>query len=158
MTDKEKLQEYALIAEILSGIAIVASLIFVGFQLQQNTKSSQVLAYQTRSSEVSNALVTRSLSDDLSALIVKLRNEGPNSLNEIEFDRLQAWYQGNISRAQAQYYQYQQGYLDRSSVDGMIRNMAARYPYWVQLELVDLIEIPELREEIESYIANQVNP
>ena len=33
----EKLQKYALIAEILGGIAVVVSLIYVGFQIQQNT-------------------------------------------------------------------------------------------------------------------------
>ena len=33
---KEKLQEYALFAEIVGGLAIVASLIFVGVQINQN--------------------------------------------------------------------------------------------------------------------------
>jgi len=36
-----KLQEYALIAEIIGGVAIVASLIFVGVQLRQNTIATQ---------------------------------------------------------------------------------------------------------------------
>jgi hypothetical protein len=50
---REKLQEYALIAEIIGGIAIVASLIFVGFQVQQtadetalNTRQMQAMAFQ----------------------------------------------------------------------------------------------------------------
>jgi len=37
---KEKLQEYALIAEIISGIAIVISLVFVGIQIQQGTEET----------------------------------------------------------------------------------------------------------------------
>ena len=47
---KEKLQEYALLAEVISAIAIVISLIFVGFQINQgnletalNTKAIQSL-------------------------------------------------------------------------------------------------------------------
>jgi hypothetical protein len=36
---KEKLQEYALIAEIIGGIAIIASLLFVGYQIQQNSEA-----------------------------------------------------------------------------------------------------------------------
>ena len=48
-----KLKDYAFVAEILSAVAVVASLIFVGFQVQQqaeetalNTRAIQVGAYQ----------------------------------------------------------------------------------------------------------------
>jgi hypothetical protein len=34
---REKLQEYALIAEIIGGLAVVLSLVYVGFQIQLNT-------------------------------------------------------------------------------------------------------------------------
>ncbi len=61
-------------------------------------------------------------------------------------------------RAQAQYYQYQQGYLDQAAVDGMIRNMAGNYPGWEALGMIDLIEIPELRTAIEDYIAAHNTP
>ena len=37
---KEKLQEYALIAEIISAICIVLSLIFVGFQVRQSARET----------------------------------------------------------------------------------------------------------------------
>ena len=50
---KDKLQEYALLAEIFSALAVVASLIFVGFQIQQqsketalNTRAIETAAYQ----------------------------------------------------------------------------------------------------------------
>ncbi len=45
---KEKLQEYALLAEIIGGIAIVVSLLFVGFQIQQNSDEA---ALNTRAIE-----------------------------------------------------------------------------------------------------------
>jgi len=41
---KEKLQEYALIAEIISAICIVLSLIFVGLEIEQSTKQSRINA------------------------------------------------------------------------------------------------------------------
>ena len=56
-------------------------------------------------------------------------------------------------RMQGQYYQYQQGFLDRASVEGMLRNLAETYPSWIQLGLEQRIEIPELRAEIESHLA-----
>lgn len=37
---KEKLQEYARLAEILSATAVVASLIFVGFQVKQQSEET----------------------------------------------------------------------------------------------------------------------
>ena len=37
---KEKLQEYALIAEIISALAIVVSLIFVGLQVRQGSETT----------------------------------------------------------------------------------------------------------------------
>ena len=36
---KEKLKKYALLAEIIGGISIVASLLFVGYQIQQNSEA-----------------------------------------------------------------------------------------------------------------------
>lgn len=58
---KEKLQEYALLAEIIGGIAIVASLIFVGLQVQQtaeetalNTRQMQADAYQDLVSQITS--------------------------------------------------------------------------------------------------------
>ncbi len=42
---KEILEEYALIAEILSAIAIIISLVFVGIQIRRNTKATQVLTF-----------------------------------------------------------------------------------------------------------------
>ena len=45
MSPKEKLQEYALIAEIVSAIAIVGSLIFVGLEIRQNTNATFATSY-----------------------------------------------------------------------------------------------------------------
>ena len=45
MSFKEKLQEYALIAEIVSAIAIIGSLIFVGLEIRQNTNATFATSY-----------------------------------------------------------------------------------------------------------------
>ena len=49
---KEKLQVYALIGEIISAIAIVISLIFVGFQIQQSNRIARAEAYRTPTSDI----------------------------------------------------------------------------------------------------------
>ena len=45
MSLKENLQEYALIAEIISAIAIIGSLIFVGWEIRQNTNAIFATSY-----------------------------------------------------------------------------------------------------------------
>lgn len=56
---KERLQEYALIAEIISAIAVVAGLIFVGLEISQsteqsalNTRALETAAYQDLISQI----------------------------------------------------------------------------------------------------------
>ena len=51
---KGKLQDYALIAEIIGGIAIVASLIFVGLQIQQSTSINRASSYQDFLEEIND--------------------------------------------------------------------------------------------------------
>ena len=47
---KEKLQEYALLAEIISAVCIVLSLIFVGLQVQQGAEATDYNTEATRGS------------------------------------------------------------------------------------------------------------
>jgi len=54
MAIKEKLQEYALIAEIIGSLAIVASLVFVGVQVQQNTNLTKANAYRETIKELAD--------------------------------------------------------------------------------------------------------
>ena len=72
---KEKLQEYALIAEIISAICIVLSLIFVGLQIDQNTKQSRLNAAIDIKKELNsverNTLQTPELIDVFSKIIAR---------------------------------------------------------------------------------------
>jgi hypothetical protein len=52
---------------------------------------------------------------------------------------------------QGQYYQYQNGFLDRASVDRTLHTIVARiYQNWEQFGLLDNIEIQEWRAEIDQ--------
>lgn len=78
-TVKAKLQEYALIADIIGGIAIVASLIFVGVQLQQNTIATQG---NTRN-ELIAADLTVLLSPNAAKIAVNMRSPEPITDEEV---------------------------------------------------------------------------
>jgi len=44
--DRKKLQAWALVAEVISGIAVVATLILLAFEMRDNTNASQAQTYQ----------------------------------------------------------------------------------------------------------------
>jgi len=154
---KEALSTWASIAEIVSAVAIVASLIFVGLQIRQNNRTLEVDAYQARMQDISNSQTQVALSAELSEMLLRYRNGGVSALTELEQYRTRLWYLGQIRRLQGQYYRYQRGFLDRDSVDRMIEDMAeGNYSTWADFGLLDTIEIPEIREEIEAVVsANQ---
>jgi len=154
-----KLSDWASIAEIVSAVAIVGSLLFVGFQIRQNNLTLEVDAYQARMQDISNAQTQLALSADLSEIFTKYRNDGLSGLTETEIFRMRTWYVGQIGRAVGQYYRYQRGFLDRASVDRMVQDFArGNYAIWEELDLVDTIEIPELREEIEAFLSANGSP
>ena len=115
---KEKLQEYALIAEIVSAVAIVASLIFVGIQIQHNTRISQVNAYQELSTQIMNLNVVNATNTDLSELIYKALQG--QKLNEIESFRMTQVIIPVIRHGDMAFLQYQQGYITKAQFDGTL--------------------------------------
>ena len=79
----ELLKEYALIAEIISGIAIIISLIFVGIQIKRNTKATQASTFQAIAELDINMLLNFGSSKELAKLISTFR-DNPDSLTEEE--------------------------------------------------------------------------
>lgn len=128
---KEKLQEYALIAEIVSALCIVLSLIFVGLQVQQGAEetaqNSRVLQATVRESMMAADLaVLRYIGDHA----YDMAPEGvPNPIPP-QFDRV-AWGLEMIFRTRENYWlQHSQGLLDddtylsyRGSMLAMLNNV-----------------------------------
>ena len=82
MAVKEKLQEYALLAEIISAVAIIASLLFVGVQLKQNDKTNQVNACQALTSESIDSLYQVALDREVATLFAA--GQAGDELDEID--------------------------------------------------------------------------
>jgi len=75
---KEKLQEYALVAEIIGGVAIVISLVFVGVQVSQtaeetatNTTAIRASACQELTTQILNINNLRAENPDIAELVFK---------------------------------------------------------------------------------------
>ena len=77
---KEILEEYALISEIISAIAIIISLIFVGFQIRDNTKATQASKFHDIASLDIQILLSFANSPETARLISTFR-DNPDSLN-----------------------------------------------------------------------------
>jgi len=74
MALKEKLQEYALIAEIISAIAIVGSLIFVGLELSQSNELMESDARANWVNMVGSSNASISQDKELATIFLKDRN------------------------------------------------------------------------------------
>ena len=81
---KDKLQEYALVAEIIGGVAIVASLIFVGLQIQQGTSITKAASYQDFVEELNDWRSMLLTNPELRRLFVKSQRQGGLSDLEVE--------------------------------------------------------------------------
>ncbi|WP_431161975.1 hypothetical protein [Flagellimonas beolgyonensis] len=79
----ETLEEYALIAEIISAIAIIISLIFVGVQIKENTKATQASSFHEIAALDINILLNFGSSPELARIITTFRDD-PYSLTEEE--------------------------------------------------------------------------
>ena len=75
---------FAKVANFLGIVGIIGSLVFVGLELRQNQKLAKTNAYQTRLSEMQQAMLNLALSNDLAAIRVKRKLEGANALTETE--------------------------------------------------------------------------
>lgn len=82
---KEILEEYALIAEIISAIAIIISLVFVGFQIKGNAKATQASTFHEIAALDIKILLSFANSQESVKLITTFR-ENPDALSEDELN------------------------------------------------------------------------
>ncbi len=81
---KEKLQEFALIAEIVGGAAVLITLIFLVVETRENTNSIQAQTYQSLMSELNQRRESVSSSTEIAAIQIGVMQDGFESLNQIE--------------------------------------------------------------------------
>jgi len=113
----DQLKKYALIAEIVGGIAVVLSLIFVGLQIRQssqetalNTRAVQANAYQDLISQISNISLAV-VNDQGVAAIWNQRIEGAYSDDPIIDRQIQMANYYVFRHADMAFFQYQQGLI-----------------------------------------------
>lgn len=81
----EILEKYALIAQIISGVAVVISLVFVGLQIRGNTKATRASTFHQIAALDIQILLSLGSSQDSARIITAFR-EHPDGLSEEEFN------------------------------------------------------------------------
>jgi hypothetical protein len=128
-----ELKKYALIAEIIGGLAVVVGLIFVGLELRQNTIAQRVTATQTLVVDYENAIDIIGRDADTACIYVRGIN-GLENLNGIERYRFFIlWF--HILRAGEQLHYY--------SLEGMVDQRIWR---GFQRQLDEVLRLPGVQQ------------
>jgi hypothetical protein len=121
-----KLERWALIAEILSAVAVVVSLIFVGLQVRQgadetalNTKAIQTSAYQDLAAQISNLNVVLIENPELIELIERVR-AGEELSSAVESRQVSSFVLNVFRHGEMAYIQYENGLIDEPSMVAML--------------------------------------
>ena len=122
---KLKLSDWAHIAEIIGGIAIIASLIFVGVQIQENSRAVRSATFQA-STDSDLAVLEPMVNDpDLAFLYNNYRDE-PGSLTPQQLGRVAFLIVSMFRQFENVFEQYQAGTLPESrwlSSKGVLENL-----------------------------------
>lgn len=122
---KEKLQEYALIAEIFGGIAIVASLLFVGLQVRLtaeetaiNTRQMQAMVYQ----ELQNQIIERNLLNASDPELIRLRRKEMSGepLDAVDRFQVRSLNRALFRTGNSAYLQFENGIITKEQLDSVL--------------------------------------
>ena len=111
--------------QILGQFGVIASLLFVGFQIKQDREIAQSVAYQERSHVASEFYWNIATDEVARAALGKIQN-GETELSAEEADAAAWIWRSGKEIMQNSYFQYQNGYLDDEHWD-QIRRLIKRY-------------------------------
>ena len=119
------------IRETLAAIGVMASMVFVGVEIQQNTRSMQVSAYQDLMQQIS-ALNTLGIENPEFGVLLYENDifvRDPNTLTDRERAQFDAYLWLLLRHGDMAYYQYERGLLDDERLQSAIRPFTARLRY-----------------------------
>ena len=160
--NNENLQRWALVAEIVGGIAVVLSLVFVGFQIKQsseetamNTRALQATAYQNLIAQIESMNTLIIQDPEFADLFNRMLNrESPT--NSVERQRIITFVTLSIRHGDLAFKQYQNELIDKESLDSVLtplivflQLMEPAKPRWEQMR-------PTLNRDYVRYVDEQI--
>lgn len=133
-----KLHEYAAISEIVSAVAVVVSILFLAYQIRENTEVIRATAAaESRDSLASSSDLILFFDDKMMDLMARTTRE-PVRFNELSLQdryRMMSFQRSFFRRAEAQYFRFQAGLLDEE-VWHTVRNRVVinlAFPVWMDI-------------------------
>jgi len=122
----ENLHKWALLAEIIGGIAVVLTLIFVGLQIRQssvesslNTRAIEVSAYQELSNQINAVSFEAMTNSDFAELLRSVFQDEISDISPID-QRVLSYLGYTIRHADMAYFQFKHGLIDEEQLHSMI--------------------------------------
>ena len=138
-------------AEIVGGIAIVLSLIFVGLQIRQNSEVSQVNAYQELVSQITLMNTLRVQDAEFADLFWRF-DHGKQPQNDTERARLEAFLYMVFRHGDLAYRQYEKGLIDRDGLTSVLAPTRTFLNTEIGREVWEILS-PSLQSEYVAFVA-----
>ena len=120
------LDQIANIAEISAAVLVVASLIYVGYQVKETRKAVRAATAQARTDLGVQLISSRYTSDIAELLVMSL--DSPESLTKADKFKLKSFFSAHVRFSHNLYYQHKQKLLDDYFLFGVARTTA----YWIR--------------------------
>jgi len=120
------LDQIANIAEISAAVLVVASLIYVGYQVKETRKAVRAATAQARTTLGVQLISSRYTSDIAELLMMSL--DSPESLTKVDKFKLKSFFSAHVRHSHNLYYQHTQKLLDDYFLFGVARTTA----YWIR--------------------------
>lgn len=121
-----ELSQLADMAGLLEGFGVIASLIYVGYQVKRTQQAVRAGTAQART-ELGVDLISSRYTSDIADVLVK-STAAPQSLNDAERFKLKSFFSAHVRHCQNLYYQQREGLLDEYFSAGTARVAA----YWIR--------------------------
>ncbi len=119
--------ELGAIGELVGGAAVILTLIYLAFQLRQNTTSLQTSAYQQWVA-LHGQTFAAAQDKEMSKILFR-GSEDSRGLSEDTFPRFMLWMRQYMYMQQAQYYLFVKGVIDRELWESNLRDLIGVYRF-----------------------------
>jgi hypothetical protein len=130
------------IGELVSGIGVIVTLIYLAIQVRQNTQAmresqrlARVDAMTTRNDVIERSSTQAAINPEILEIRLRALNGGVAVLSELEIARLRHWEIARAMRLEGQYFQWENGLLDDDYYDQFRRAVSNSAPLWKEMDI-----------------------
>jgi len=147
------IQDWGAIGEIIGGVGVIVTLLYLAAQIRQNTKQVASASLQALSSRVEARMMANATNAEFAELLQRWRDG--EELTEVELSRANSWFGSWVSDLQDGYRQFKLGLVSEGVLKGRIYTVMqligtshGRENWKMLREIVD----PEFRDWLEGKI------